>query len=175
MVREGALSDALATGIIGLAGTVIGGLSGYGVAWRQGRSTEYAADVARADRQEDVRRQAYTTFLTNCDLLADKLRELQGHDIPPAWDDELGVSYVNVWHSAVQARAVVELAGPKEVATAATALFRILSANCNLIDAWVDGASWTDEDDVEFTANYEQRKQERQAFVDAGTASLSGS
>jgi hypothetical protein len=153
-------------GVVALAGAVIGGLSGYGVAWRQGKATERAAEAGKRERQGEVRRTTYISFLTKCDLLADKLRELQGYATPPAWDEPIAAGYSASWSSAMEAKAAVEIIGPSTVTEAGRKFFEALTDNCNLIDAWIDGKPWTEEDEKAFLANMERRKRERQGFID---------
>jgi hypothetical protein len=129
----------LITGLIGLAGVIVGAGATTITGITAARSQRLQLAVGRDERQNDVRREACNAFLIRVSAVLDLARELVARlEQTPPIDalDEIHSRYVAEWHDLARAVAAVEIAGPPNLANAASELRLAVGGVADVCDAW---------------------------------------
>lgn len=167
------MGDAIASGLFALGGAVVGGATSFVATTIDARNRRRDAEAARQDALAQTRRTLYSTLVERADLTVDAARRMWAHAEAADIKTDDYDAYVRTWESLVQARASVEIAGPEDTATAATALSRSVSDLCNCVDAWINGAEWTPVTDKQYAAAAEVRLRCRTSFISVAQQVLS--
>jgi hypothetical protein len=162
--RVGAMGDAIASGVFALGGAAVGGLASFFATAAEARNRRRDAVTAQRAELTETRRRLYSTLVERADLTADATRRMWAYPTRRIDADDYD-AYVATWESYVQARAAVDVAGPRRVAVAATELSRCVSDLCNIVDDWINGERWTDASETRYAKAHQSRVDRRAAFI----------
>lgn len=134
------MSPELLTGLLALVGVVVGAGATLATSWTAAQVQRSQIAEGRDERQNAVRREAYTEFLAHTtaflDLARDVCEVLEDPDLDTDRLAEVHRRYLTEWHSLVRSRAAVEIAGPAEAAAVANELQLAVGSAADECDRW---------------------------------------
>lgn len=135
-----AMTPELFAGLLALVGVVIGAGATLATSWTAARVQRSQVAEGRDERQNAVRREAYTEFLAHTtaflDLARDVCEVLAERDLDTERLTEVHRRYLTEWHALVRSRAAVQIAGPAEAATVAKELQGAVGNASDECDGW---------------------------------------
>lgn len=157
----------IASGIFALSGTLVGGFASWAGTRADAKARGKQAAVERLDKSVEMRRVLYTAFLKHSYLVTDLARDVLRHEHPSEVSADTKARYDQAWQDLVQARADVEVVGPRDASTAARTLFEAVAGICNQADKWYDSdkPTWGDAADKLRTELLKTLETARQEFV----------
>lgn len=140
----------LLAGLLTLVGVIVGACATLATSWTAARVQRAQVAEGRDERQNAVRREAYTEFLAHTtaflDLSRDVCSVLEERDLDNERLTEVHGRYLTEWHALVRSRAAVEIAGPADAAEAAKGLQLAVGGASDECEGWrrwrLAGSAW---------------------------------
>jgi hypothetical protein len=163
----------ISSGLFALAGVTVGGAATYLAAARDSKSRAVEGRMARWDKLNDVRREAYIEFVKRADLLYDVVCEVWHYASPTDVTDDLRGRYESAWEAFVESSASVAVVGPQGTSESAEQWHKALAEVCNLLDPWLEEQEITGEIESKFDALTSTRAACKKSFLAAAAGVLS--